>query len=135
MSTTADTYAGLDVAKGHLDVSVPRTGQPWRAEYAEPAVAGLAAQLEALTPRVIVIEASGGYESVVATALAAAGLPVAVVNPRQVPDFAKAVGRLAKIDRIDADVLPRFGERVRPETHPLPGTAVQGLAALVTRRR
>jgi transposase len=135
MMTTADTSVGLDVAKNHLDVSVLPAGERWRAEYTEAGVAELVARLQALTPRVIVLEASGGYESVVATALAAAGLPVAVVNPRQVRDFAKAIGRLAKNDRIDADVLALFGERVRPEMHPLPDSALQELTALVTRRR
>jgi transposase len=135
MTATADSYVGIDVAKDHLDVSVLPTAQRWRAEYTDASVGELVAQLQALTPRVIVIEASGGYETVVATALAAAGLPVAVVNPRQVRDFAKAIGRLAKTDRIDADVLALFGERVRPEIHALPDADAQALAALVTRRR
>ncbi|MGE5358114.1 MAG: IS110 family transposase [Bacteroidales bacterium] len=135
MTTTADTYVGIDVAKNHLDVSVLPTSHRWRADYTDAGVVALVTQLQALAPRVIVIEASGGYEAVVATALAAAALPVAVVNPRQVRDFAKAIGRLAKNDRIDADVLALFGERVQPDIRALPDPAVQHLAALVTRRR
>jgi len=135
MTTTARTYVGIDVAKAHLDISVHPTGERWTTGYTEATVAQLATRMQTLAPQVIVIEASGGYESLVATMLAAAGLPVAVVNPRQVRDFAKAIGRLAKNDRIDADVLALFGERVQPEIRPLPDAAVQELAALVTRRR
>lgn len=135
MNATAHTYVGIDVAKTHLDLSVLPTGERSTIGYTEATVADLVAHLQALAPQVIVIEASGGYESLVATALAAAGLPVAVVNPRQVRDFAKAIGRLAKNDRIDADVLALFGERVQPEIRALPDAAVRDLAALVTRRR
>ncbi len=135
MTTTADIYVGIDVAKTHLDVSLLPLGERSRIGYTDAHIADLVGRLQALAPQVIVIEASGGYESVVATALAAVGLPVAIVNPRQVRDFAKAIGRLAKNDRIDADVLALFGERVRPEIRPLPDSAVAELAALVTRRR
>ena len=135
MTETADTYVGIDVAKTHLDVSIHPTGERSKVGYTEANVAQLVTQLQGLVPRVIVVEASGGYEALVATALAAAGLPVAVVNPRQVRDFAKAIGRLAKNDRIDAAMLALFGERVRPQIRPLPDAAVQALAALVTRRR
>ena len=135
MSTTAHTYVGIDVAKTHLDVSVHPTGERWETGYTDATVAELVTRLQAQAPQVIVIEASGGYESLVATALAVAGLPVAVVNPRQVRDFAKAIGRLAKNDRLDSAVLALFGERVQPEIRPLPDAAAQELVAVVTRRR
>jgi transposase len=91
--------------------------------------------VQTLAPTLVVLEATGGYETDVVAALALAGLPVAVVNPRQVRDFAKALGRLAKTDAIDATVLAQFGARVQPEPRPLPDAAHQALAALVTRRR
>lgn len=128
-------YIGLDVSKHHLDLAFEPVGDARRLPHTEEGVTALVAQLQALHPALIVLEATGGYETDVATALALAGLPVAVVNPRQVRDFARALGRLAKTDTIDAHVLARFAARVRPEPRPLPDQAHQALAALVTRRR
>ena len=101
----------------------------------EAGLGALVAHLRALAPALVVLEATGGYEADVAAAVALAGLPVAVVNPRQVRDFAKAIGRLAKTDALDADVLARFAAHVRPEPRPLPDAAQQELTALVARRR
>jgi transposase len=131
----AETWVGIDVAKAHLDVAVRPGGDAWRVPNAEPALAELAARLGALAPRLVVLEATGGLELPVAAALGAAGLAVAIVNPRQVRDFARATGRLAKTDALDARVLALFGERVRPEPRPLPDATAAALGALVARRR
>lgn len=126
---------GIDVSKARLEVAVVPSGEAWTCPRDEAHLPGLVTRLQALAPAVIVLEATGGYELLVATALAAAGLPVVVVNPRQVRDFARALGRLAKTDEIDAHVLALFGERVRPPQRPLPDPALQDLAARVARRR
>lgn len=127
---------GLDVAKAVIDVAVrPAQRAPWRVAYDEPGLASLVETLTALDPSLVVLEATGGYEARVAGALALAGLPVAIVNPRQVRDFAKALGILAKTDRLDATVLAHFAEAVHPPTRPLPDDAQADLAALVTRRQ
>jgi len=128
-------FVGLDIAKDHIDVSVRPTGEQWRVAQTDDGMAQLVAHLGALTPALVVVESTGGYETAAVTALAVAQLPVAVVNPRQVRDFAKAIGRLAKTDALDAAVLALFAERVRPAVRPLPDEAHQELIALVTRRR
>lgn len=126
---------GIDVAKAALDVALHPSGETWRVSNDEAGIAPLVARLKALAPTVVVLEASGGLEWPVAAALGTAGLPVAVVNPRQVRDFAKATGRLAKTDRLDALVLARFGEAVRPEPRPLAEETTRAVEALLTRRR
>jgi transposase len=128
-------FVGIDVAKAALDVAVSPTAERWTLAYTEREVAGLVTRLTALDPALVVLEATGGLEGPLAGALAAAGLPVVVVNPRQVRDFAKATGRLAKTDALDAAVLAHFAAVVRPTPRPLPDAATQSLAALVTRRR
>ena len=128
-------FVGLDIAKDHIDVCVQPAGQTWQAAQTEAGLAQLATRLAAVTPTLVVLEATGGYETAVVTVLAVAQIPVAVVNPRQVRAFAKALGRLAKTDAIDAAVLAQFAERVRPAVRPLPDDAHQELVALVTRRR
>jgi len=127
---------GIDVAKATLEVasSLDRTAR-WRTTNDETGWAALIAYVQPLQPQVIVLEATGGYEAPAATALAAAGLPVVVVNPRQIRDFAKALGLLEKSDGLDADVLAQFGARVRPAVRPLPDAVQADLQALVTRRR
>ena len=126
---------GLDISKAHIDVSVRPTEERWRADQTDAGRGQLVERLLAVAPVLVVVEATGGYEAPIVTALAVAQVPVAVVNPRQVRDFAKALGRLAKTDAIDADVLALFAERVHPEPRPLPDDAHQELVALVTRRR
>jgi transposase len=128
-------YVGLDVAKAHLDLAVDPPTAPQRFVHDDAGLTALVAHVQALAPALIVLEATGGYETDVATALALAGLPVAVVNPRQVRDFAKALGHLAKTDQLDAAVLARFAARVQPPPRPLPDAAHQELTALVARRR
>lgn len=128
-------YLGIDVAKDHVDVAVGPTGDVWRLALTEEGLEELVRRLQQLTPTLIVLEASGGYQLPAVAALAAAQLPVAVVNPRQVRAFAKALGKLAKTDRVDAQVLALFGERVQPTPRPVPDEQTQALEALVTRRR
>jgi transposase len=128
-------YVGIDVAKATLDVAVHPTADRWTAAHTEREVAGLVTRLTALHPALVVLEATGGLEGPLAGALATAGLPVVVVNPRHVRDFAKATGTLAKTDALDAAVLAHFAAAVRPTPRPLPDAATQTLAALVTRRR
>ena len=130
-----DTFVGIDVAKAHLDLATRPTGPAGRQLHDEAGIAALVAQLAAAPPTRIVLEATGGLEVPLVAALVAAGLPVAVVNPRQVRDFARAVGRLAKTDAIDAAVLAHFAEAVRPAPRPLPDEQARALAALLARRR
>ena len=131
----APTFIGIDVAKAQLDVAVRPTGEHWTVPQTEAGVADLVARLQPLAPTLIVLEATGGLERLASAALAAAGLPVAVVNPRQVRDFAKATGRLAKTDRLDAQVLAHFAEAVRPQPRPVPEEQAQLLSAQLARRR
>lgn len=128
-------FVGIDVAKAWVDVAVVPTGHRQRVGTDAVALDGLVRELVALAPTVIVVEASGGYESALVSACGVAGLPVVVVNPRQVRDFAKALGRLAKTDTIDAEVLAVFGERVRPPVRPLRDAETAALSALLQRRR
>jgi transposase len=126
---------GVDVAKAVLDVAVRPSGATWQVPNDEAGVAALVARLRALAPSIIVAEATGGFERAAVAALAAAGLPMVVANPRQIRDFARATGQLAKTDRLDAGILALFGERVRPTPRPLPDAATRLLDALLTRRR
>lgn len=128
-------FAGIDVSKATLDVALRPSGEHWCSTNDETGITELVERLRVLAPGLIVLEATGGLERLVAAALALAGLPLAVVNPRQVRDFAKATGRLAKTDALDAAALAHFAEAIRPEPRPLPDAASQALAALVERRR
>lgn len=107
-------WVGLAVAQETLDVAVRPSGEQWRTPNTESGIADLLARLQPLVPGLIVCEATGGFERAAIGALAAAGLPVVVANPRQIRDFAKATGQLAKTDRIDAGILTLLAERVRP---------------------
>ena len=111
-------FVGIDVSKATLDVGHLPSDETWTESNDGGGIERLVARLKAMAPELVVLEATGGYEVMVATALSTAGVAVAVVNPRQVRDFAKALGKLAKTDRIDAGVLALFGERVRPEPTP-----------------
>jgi transposase len=126
---------GIDVSKDTLAVAVHPTGEQWSTPTTPAALDALATRLAALAPTVIVLEATGGYETAAAAACAAHGLPVAIVNPRQVRAFARALGRAAKTDALDAAVLALFGARVAPVARPPVDTDTQALAALVARRR
>ena len=128
-------FIGIDVSKSQLDIAVRPGNKRWSVVNAEADIAKVVATLNALSPQVIVIEATGGMEVPLVASLSQARLPVVVVNPRQVRDFAKAVGRLAKTDRIDAEILAHFGEAVKPDVRLLKDEDTQTLAAVVTRRR
>lgn len=128
-------YVGIDVSKATLDVALGSDGEVIQVANDEPGTAQLLTRLEKEAPALVVMEATGGYEAQVAGAIAGSGLSVAVVNPRQVRDFAKATGVLAKTDRIDARVLARFAEAVRPEPRPLPDQQTKELLELLSRRR
>jgi transposase len=128
-------FVGIDVSKDRLDICVRPQGESFIVARDDEALAGLVDRLGRLSPHLIVLEATGGLQLKVAGALAAAGLPVAVVNPRQVRDFARATGQLAKTDRLDAAVIARFAQAVRPEPRPLPDEISTALMALVARRR
>lgn len=128
-------FVGIDVSKAQLDLFVRPSGGTMRFENDERGVAGMVTKLRELQPGLIVLEASGGFEVPAACAVGAAGLPVVVVNPRQIRDFAKATGIWAKTDALDAAVLARFAEAVRPEPRPLPDEQAQELMALIARRR
>jgi transposase len=130
----APVFVGIDVAQAHLDLAVRPGGDTGRVANDPAGIAELVARLQALRPALVVVEATGGLEVPLAAAVAAAGLAIAVVNPRQVRDFAKAVGQLAKTDALDAQLLARFAEVVRPTPRPLPPEDLQALAALVARR-
>jgi transposase len=126
-------FVGVDISKAQLDIAI-RPGGRFAVAHDNAGVAQLLKQLRAVTPTLVVLEASGGMELPLTSALALAGWPVVVVNPRQVRDFAKATGQLAKTDAIDAEVLAQFAEAIRPEPRPLPDEQTQALAALVGRR-
>jgi len=129
-----EVFVGIDVAKSWLDIAwLP--GQTLRVDHTEEAITGLIEQLRAQPPSLVVMEATGGLETALASALAAAALPVAVVNPRQVRDYAKACGRLAKTDRIDAMVLAAFAAAIRPQVRALPDEDTRALGDLLARRR
>ena len=130
-----ELVVGIDVAKAELVVAVRPSGMQWTAANEAGGIGELATRLTALGPTLIVLEATGGYELAVVGALTTAGLPLVVVNPRQVRDFAKATGQLAKTDRLDAELLAVFGERVRPPVRPVPDELHRELEAVLTRRR
>jgi transposase len=126
---------GIDVSKATLAVAVHPTGEQWLSETTPAALEHLVARLQTLAPTIVVIEATGGYERALAAQCATAHLPIAVVNPRQVRAFAQAVGRTAKTDDIDAQLLAAFGARIQPAPRALATAETQALAALVVRRR
>jgi len=130
-----DIIVGIDVSKDRLDVAVRPAGKAFVVERSAAGLEGLVARLRELAPYLVALEATGGYETIVAAALAGAALPVVIVNPAQVRDFAKALGRRAKTDPIDAAVIAHFAEATKPEPRPLPDEATQLLADLVARRR
>jgi transposase len=130
-----DGWVGIDVAKAHLDVATWPGVERLRVARDEAGLVTLTAWLRARAPMGIVLEATGGLETPVVTALVEAGLPVAVINPRQARDFAKATGRLAKTDALDAAVLAHFGHAIRPEPRPWKDAETQELTALIQRRR
>jgi len=128
-------FVGIDVAKAELVVSVLPSAERFTVANDERGLRTLVERLRPLAPQLIVLEATGGYELLCVAGLAAAALPVVVMNPRQVRAFAKATGQLAKTDRIDADILARFADVVRPAVRPIADAEAQELEALLARRR
>jgi transposase len=134
MSRDNGIWVGIDVSKDNLDVGALPSGQVWRVPNDDAGLDQLVGEFVSLRPTLIVLEATGGYELLAALRLSAVGIPVAVVNPRQARDFAKAMGRLAKTDKVDAAILALFAERIRPEPRPLADAEQTMLKALLTRR-
>ena len=128
-------YVGIDVAKDRVDVATRPADQHWSVSYDEAGVEALVAKLQVLEPAAVILEATGGLELPLVAAVAAAALPVAVVNPRQVRDFARSTGQLAKNDQLDARILAHFGEAVRPPIRPLRDADTQVFGAMLARRR
>ena len=128
-------FAGIDVSKDRLDAHVLPSGEAFAVARDGKGLEDLIARLRAAGATLVVLEATGGFEVTVAAALCAAGVPLAVVNPRQIRDFARATGRLAKTDALDAQAIARFAEAVRPEPRPVPDRQARALAELVARRR
>jgi transposase len=128
-------FVGIDVSKDRLDVHLRPSGEAFAVPRDSEGIEALAARLQALGPELVVLEATGGFETVVAAGLAAAGLPLAVVNPRQIRDFARAAGRLAKSDPLDAEIIAHFAEALRPQPRAVPDEAARALGELVARRR
>jgi transposase len=126
---------GIDVSKDRLDVAVRPAGTTLSCSRDAAGIEGLIGELGRLGAQLIAVEATGGFETVVVASLAAASLPVVVVNPAQVRAFARAIGQRAKTDPIDARVIAHFAEATKPQVRPLPDAATQGLADLVARRR
>lgn len=127
-------FVGIDVAKEYVDVAVRPSAEHWRTPLTDEGIAGLTTRLRALAPTLVVMEATGGIEARLLAALAVA-MPVAVVNPRQVRDFARATGRLAKTDRIDAMVLAHFADAIRPPTAQPPSEERDAIVAQLARRQ
>lgn len=128
-------FAGIDVAKDRLDVHLRPLGDSFAVARDGEGLAALVDRLKQVAPALVVLEATGGFEVTVAAAIGAARLPLAVVNPRQIRDFARATGKLAKTDALDAAAIAHFAEAVRPEPRPLPDAQAQELGELVARRR
>lgn len=135
MRRSPEIFVGIDVSKQQLDVAVRPSGEHWSTPNAPPAFEAFINRVKALSPTLIVLEATGGLEAAVVAELAHAGLAVAVVNPKRVREFARASGQLAKTDQLDAHGLAHFAEAIRPPVRPLPTVESDRLAALVTRRR
>jgi transposase len=129
------TYIGIDVSKDRLDVHVRPSDDAFAVERDSEGLAVLIERISLLDPYLVVLEATGGFELTVAAALVAAGIPLAVVNPRQIRDFARATGQLAKTDALDAKAIARFAEAVRPEPRAVPDEQARALGELVARRR
>ncbi|MCH7594677.1 MAG: IS110 family transposase [Chloroflexi bacterium] len=131
----SSTFVGIDVSKRHLDVHVAPAGESFRLDNTQKGSDELGVRLAGVTPSLVVLEATGKLEVVCASSLSSMGLPVVVVNPRQVRDFARAIGRLAKTDTIDAAVIAHFAAAVKPELRPLRDADERGFDELLTRRR
>jgi transposase len=132
---SSQVFVGIDVAKAQWDIALRPTGERWAVTHDDAGIATLVAQLQTVPPTLMVLEATGGYQRAVVAVLAAAGLPLAVVNPRQARDITNATGPLAKTDALDARAFAHVGEAVRPRPRPLPDAKAAELRTLLGRRR
>jgi transposase len=132
---SSQCFVGIDIAKAQLDIALRPLGERWAVTNDDTGITALVRRLQELGPQLIVLAATGGYQRAVVAALATAGLPVVVVNPRQARDFAKATGQLAKTDALDARALAHVAEAIRPAPRPLPDPQTEELRALLARRR
>jgi transposase len=135
MTTSSGIYVGIDVSKDRLDVAVRGQEQGWQVDNTQEEIAQLVQQMQKIYPELIVVEATGGYQQAVVEALFVAGLAVAMVNPARVRQFARACGLLAKTDKLDAQVLAVFGQRVQPKLYEGKSEAEKQLSALLVRRK
>lgn len=135
MNKSTEQWVGIDVSKATLDVYLEPSGQQWCSANTEAGISEIIQALDCVEVALVVLEATGGMEQAVTQALSQAGIAVVVTNPRRVRDFAKALGKLAKTDRIDAQVLARYGQAVRPEVRTLASEVAKELQELVTRRQ
>lgn len=133
--TSDAVFVGIDVSKAVMDVAVHSTGEQWKVPNDPDGIGELVGRLQKMAPERIVLEATGGLEVPAVAAMGSAGLPVVAVNPRQARDFARATGRLAKTDALDASVLAQFAAVVKPALRPLPDAAARRLGELLARRR
>lgn len=134
VSTTTECFVGIDVSKTTLDAHLRPEGTVRRFDNTPEGIVALSEWVASHAPTLVVLEATGGYENAVVAAVSLRGLPVSLVNPKRIRDFARAIGRLAKTDTLDAGVLAEFAERVRPPVRPLPDADTQKLQALLARR-
>ena len=132
---TQEVFVGIDVSKAHLDIAIRPTGESWRVANDPEGVAALLERLQDLQPQRIVLEFTGGYERLAARSLDAAGLSVAVLNPRQIRYYARSLNQLAKTDRIDAAIIARFAAAIQPQPRPQPDAAQEQRAAILARRQ
>jgi len=128
-------FVGIDISKDRLDVHIQPTEECFSLAHDETGVAELVRRVQGVAPQLVAMEATGGYEIGVAAALGSAGLPVVVLNPRQIRDYARATGQIAKTDRLDARVIASFAGAVRPVVRPLPDEQAQQLGEVIARRR
>lgn len=135
MTNTSACYVGIDISKDSLEIAVRPSGEQWTTKHDPKEFPALVDRIKSLSPERIIVEATGGLETLLVSELAAAALPVVVVNPRQARDFAKAIGQLAKTDGVDARVLAHFGEAVKPQLRQLPSKESLHFEAMLTRRR
>ena len=130
-----DVFVGIDVSKDRLDICIRPSGETFAVRRDDEGLASLVERLRALHPVLVALEATGGYETVVASAVAVTHLPLAVINPRQIRDFARSTGKLAKTDRLDAAAIAHFAEAIRPPARRIADGEAQALGELVARRR
>jgi len=132
---SVETFVGIDVSKGTLDLCIEPAGETLHVEYDDKGISQVVKRLVEVSPTLIVMEATGGLEMRLASELSAKSLPVAIINPRQARDFAKATGQLAKTDSVDAAILAAFARAIRPAVRPIKDADTRALDDLVTRRR